>query len=120
MKTTILAVNCDDSGTPVSTAVLAHFETTHPISTLGEARLMAQQSPSTEAKRVTNSKRVRVIAVDRTLRSDCKSGDTFRSAAELSRMLGYKYPAVSQALKAAEAQGDHTAVLEGVEFTYAD
>jgi hypothetical protein len=49
-----------------------------------------------------------------------KAGDLFPTARDASFALGYGYNAVVQALGAAKAKGETTAVLRGVELSYAD
>lgn len=113
MKTTIIAVS--DDGT---SRTLAHFEG-GPVTSLSEARLLAAGPGVQSEKRVTNSRKVLIVAVSEDAYR-LKVGDVISSAAELSRIFGYNYPKVSQALMAAEAVGEHTAVIHGVEFQYAD
>lgn len=120
MKTTILSIT--DTGLA---HVLAHFDCAAPVTTLAEARLLAAGPGAQPEKKVTNSRRVLIVAVDTGRAAldnslSIKMGDTFSSAASLSAMMGYSYSKVSVALKAAEEKGERTAVVDGIEFQYAD
>lgn len=80
-----------------------------------------KKSPVLKLKVGPKGRPVSVISVsDECQGSGIKAGDAFDTAHDASVALGFKYNAVSTALRTASGIGEQSAIVAGVEFQYTD